>query len=230
MSGTWKRSPKLRPRVRPVECWPRSNRLGLGLLHTVLLIAVMGMLMSLTAIVLGKSFQTYQTTLTHYQTIHLLQQASDRLRSDVHQASTVEIDGGRLRLNLLSRGDVVYALNEGQLERSVEQDSGSPAAKQAWKMPTSTQIDWELQEAGGNDQRYPVLIARLSFRVNAESSDESSASRVISTDSLALDEITWLARVGVEKRNAASTKSEASAAPATEPTDQSETPAEEAKP
>lgn len=206
----------------------KSNRTGFGLLHTVLLMVVLGLLMSLTAIVLGKSFQTYQATLTHFQTVHRLRRASDRWRSDVHRADSVEVDGDLLRLNLPIRGEVVYRLDEGDLERSFGSDDRSDGngtlgpATQKWKMPATTQISWELRDAEGEEQRFPLLVATLIFAPESKTAKGADPSRSRTESALGLGEISWIARVGVDKRIAALGKT--SSAKATKPSEPADSP------
>lgn len=132
-------------RSRPrVPAW--RARHGMGLLDAVAMMSIVGLLLSLSAVVLNRAFAAHSLALKHFHQIQNLQQAGDRLLGDVHAADSAQIDP-KLVLFYPQGRKVVYEAQESQLIRETWID-GQTVGRELWELPYACDASWSIDAEG----------------------------------------------------------------------------------
>lgn len=134
-----------------------ARRRGFGLLDTVGVILVAGMLMSFSVMVLNRAFVVHNTALGYFQQTQRLQVASGRFRKDAHAAIQCRA-GNELHLTLQEDREVTYAAEGKTLVRLVHVD-GRETARDSWELPSEAEVVWTVDRS----RQVPLVICRLTF-------------------------------------------------------------------
>ncbi len=96
-----------------------NRRHGIALVETVAIIGIIGTVLSLSAVLLNRAFNTHKDALQAFRRIDQLNFWNERLRSDAHQAIEATVAEG---LTLVRQDDrqVLYFAHENRLVRTVK--------------------------------------------------------------------------------------------------------------
>ena len=155
----------------------RNTRLrgGIGLLEMVHVIAITGLLLSLSSVVLGNAIRAHQLALESYHELKSLQRFADRFRRDVEQAVAISSpeawDGTRgvnnIELNMKS-ARIAYRFEPDQIIRTVTQPDGVEA-RQTWRLADGGVGNFRvaaIDPTGANPSQVairPMLIASIDY-------------------------------------------------------------------
>ncbi|MCA9131615.1 MAG: hypothetical protein KDA45_00600 [Planctomycetales bacterium] len=137
-----------------------NRRPGYGLIETVAIISFVGMLLSLSAVILHRSYRVHQRTLVAFRHWEQLRVWTDRFRADGHAAAACQIDADAHGVSL-TREDgtqVRYTWRDATLVRSFIAEK-PPGNEERWAGPALALARWTLDDSG----RQPLLMAELEF-------------------------------------------------------------------
>lgn len=150
-----------------------GRRPGFTLIECVGVISLVGMLLSLSSVLLHRAFEVHRGALQSFRQLEQVNYWSERWRSDASQAVEANIDTD-LSLTRDSGEIVRYSLQEQQLVRSVlreqrllsqEMCTGWPVVQTTWQVDSSGQLPLlvgQLQFANTDPPRAPLeWVARL---------------------------------------------------------------------
>ncbi len=134
---------------------PQPARRGYGLADTLIMMFFIGVLTSMSAIVLNRSFRAQSLALQRIQHTRDLDQAYQRLRTDVRQADA-QIQGNTLALQLADRS-IRYLVEEERLIRRSK--SADDDGVESWQLSGLIGVQWEVEDS----EQCALLYCRLEF-------------------------------------------------------------------
>jgi hypothetical protein len=150
------------------------RRSGYSLVEAVGVIGAIGMLLTLSALLLNKTFDAHRGSLLHLQRMRSIELFADRWREDV-QSSTGVTPGAELRIAKADNTEIVYSIIKQSVVRTRRQD-GQDVGHDHWQLPSKFTVDWQIEDQG----QIPLLVGKLEF----------------SGDPVAFDPITLVSRIG----------------------------------
>lgn len=174
------RSALLRSAVRPPRTAHARSRGGFTLIEMVSVIPLIGLLLMLSAGVLQRTYEVHQTALDRFRELEQLRFWSDRLREDVHQASSAEASA-ELQLTYSDGSQVAYRMDGRSLVRSRQGAALRPAespmlTEQRWNVDEIDSVEWDVDRSG----RLPLVRCQIGLRAEDQP----------------IREFVWLARLG----------------------------------
>ncbi len=134
-----------------------KKRTGFTLLETVAVVTVVGMLLSLSSVLLHRAFEVHRGALISFRQLEQFNAWCERLRVDASQA--VEANSDNNLTLTRDGGDVVrYSVEQQRLVRLVQRD-GQALSQETWDAWPLAQVNWQIDHSG----RLPLLIGRLEF-------------------------------------------------------------------
>ena len=133
------------------------RRNGFTLLEAVGVIGAIGLLLTLSAMLLAKTFDAHRAALTHLQRMRSLELFVDRWRIDVQSATRVTL-GPELRLSQVENWEIVYSVINQSIVRTRRQ-AGQDIGHDHWQLPSRCTATWQLEDQG----RVPLLVGKLEF-------------------------------------------------------------------
>ncbi len=127
------------------------------LAETVGVIGAVSTLLTLSAILLHKTFAVHRDSLIHLQKMRNLELFVDRWRSDVHSSTRVT-PGENLQLTIAENIEVIYSVNNHSIVRTRRQN-GESIGHDQWQLPSQVKLQWEVDERGS----VPLLIGNFEF-------------------------------------------------------------------
>ena len=152
-----------------------NRRSGFSLIEAVGVILAIGMLLTLSALLLNKTFEAHRLSLVHLQRMRSLELFVERWRDDV-QTSTSVTPGVELRIAKADNTEVVYSTINQSVVRTRRQD-GQDLGQDHWQLPSKFNVTWQVEDQG----RMPLLVGKLEF----------------SGDPVAFEPIALVSRIGV---------------------------------
>ena len=137
---------------------PRVRRAGFALVEMVSLIVVVGMLLSLSAVVLNQAYRVHANTLSYLQYMQQLNFWVDRFRADAHEATGVATDDG-LTFFGAEQSTIRYVLEDGVLVRRMWAGE-QVLSEERWRAPQVATAGWHVEVSG----RFSLVNLRLEFR------------------------------------------------------------------
>lgn len=132
------------------------RRSGFGLIDMISVIGLVGMLMSLSVVVLGQAYAAHRRALTHFRQMQHLQNAQHRFVQDAHRSVAVGVAGG-LALTMASGEQVHYAVTDNRLIRLVTVE-GEVSNQEQWQLPAACNASWNVDRS----QHLPIVSCELS--------------------------------------------------------------------
>jgi type II secretory pathway component PulJ len=134
-----------------------KRRSGYSLVEAVGVIGAIGMLSTLSALMLNKTFDAHRSTLTHLQRMRSLELFVERWRDDLQTATQVT-SGAELRITKSENLEVVYSIVNQSMVRTRRQD-GQDVGHDHWQLPSQCTATWLVEDHG----RIPLLLGKLEF-------------------------------------------------------------------
>lgn len=159
---------------------PRIDRKrtgGFALVETVGLITVIGMLLSLSAVVMNQAYKAHQEALMHVRHTQQVQVLAARFRADAEAAVDVTVTE-ELLLTMLGGRQIRYRTSEDRVHR-VTSDGEAEIGREVWQLPARVDAKWTLDESG----RIPLIVWDLHF----------------GTDQRGVDPVRWVARTNIQE-------------------------------
>jgi hypothetical protein len=153
------------------------RRGGIALIEMVSLITVIGVLLSLSAIVLNQAYRVHANGLVQLRQMQQLNLWADRFRNDAHQSTEVVISDGIL-FDRENQSDVRYTLEDASIVRRT-QSGEQTLSVERWDLPPVTTAEWDVETSG----RLPLVSLRLAF----------------APSQVQMEPLNWVARVGSER-------------------------------
>lgn len=150
------------------------RRGGFTLVEMVGVMSVIGMLLTLSALLLNKAFDAHSASLTHLQRMRSLELFVERWRDDVRSATQVT-PGSELRITKAGNLEVIYSINNQSMVRTRRQD-GQDIGHDHWQLPSQFTATWQVDDQARN----PLLVGKLAFN----------------GDPIEFDAVTLVARIG----------------------------------
>ena len=150
------------------------RRNGFTLLEAVGVIGAIGLLLTLSAMLLAKTFDAHRAALTHLQRMRSLELFVDRWRIDVQSATQVTL-GPELRLSQVENWEIVYSVINQSIVRTRRQ-AGQDIGHDHWQLPSRCTATWQLEDQG----RVPLLVGKLEFNGDPiEFADVALVARIV---------------------------------------------------
>lgn len=172
------------PSSRSKTC-PRRG--GFSLVEVVGVVFGVGLLLSLSAVVMNQALWTQTRAVVHLNSMQNLNMAAEKFRQDVNLSSRRSLDG-IIELELLDGSICRYAIQDGALVREMQVAGGddeSQFSRQQWTLPAGATMTWSEDSSG----LLPLVACRLEF-------DNSAEAHATAPDARAFEPMTWLARAG----------------------------------
>ena len=151
------------------------RRGGFTLVEAVGVIGATGLLLTLSALLLNKTFDAHRASLLHLQRMRSLQLFVERWRDDVQSATNV-IPGTELQISKADNLEIVYSIINQSIVRTRRQD-GQDIGHDHWQLPSRCTAAWQVDDQG----RIPLLVGKLEF----------------SDDPIEFDTVTLISRIGI---------------------------------
>jgi hypothetical protein len=151
------------------------RRTGFSLIEMVCIMVATGMLLTLSAKLLSKTFEAHRDSLLHLQRMRSIELFVDRWRDDVQSSQSVT-PGADLRITAADNTEIVYSIVNQSVVRTRRQN-GQDIGQDQWQLPSQCTVTWHIDEQG----RKPLLIGKLEF----------------SGDVLTFDPVNLISRVGI---------------------------------
>lgn len=133
------------------------RRNGFTLVEAVGVIGIIGILLTLSAFLLNKTFAAHRAALTHVQRMRSLGQFVDRWRDDLQTATQVTL-GPELRITQVKNREIVYSVINQSVVRTRRRE-GQDIGHDHWQLPSRCTATWKMEDQG----RVPLLIGQLEF-------------------------------------------------------------------
>ena len=132
-------------------------RTGFTLIECVAVIVVVGMLLSLSSVLLNRAFEVHRGALVSFRQLQQVNSWCERLREDASQA----IEAGTDDNLTLTRGNsevIGYSVEQQRLVRTLQRDGKTLNQEtcDAWPL---AQVTWQVDHSG----RLPLLLGQLEF-------------------------------------------------------------------
>lgn len=132
-------------------------RTGFTLIECVAVITVVGMLLSLSSVLLHRAFEIHRGALVSFRQLQQVNSWCERLREDASQA----IEANHEDNLTLTRGSgevIRYSVEQQRLVRSLQRDGKilNQETCEAWPL---AQITWQVDHSG----KLPLLVGQLEF-------------------------------------------------------------------
>jgi len=151
------------------------RRSGFTLVELVGVVGAVSMLLTLSALLLNKTFDAHRASLLHLQRMRSIELFVERWRDDVQSATNV-IPGTELRIAKADNLEIVYSIINQSMVRTRRQD-GQDIGHDHWQLPSRCTATWQIDDQG----RIPVLLGNLEF----------------SGDPIDFDSVALLSRIGI---------------------------------
>ncbi len=149
------------------------RRHGFTLVEVIGVVGATVMLLTLSALLLGKTFDVHRASLLHLQRKRSLEQFVERWRDDV-QSGTKVTPGAELQITKVDNLEIVYSIINQSIVRTRRQD-GQDIGHDHWQLPSQCSITWHIDDQG----RVPLLVGKLEFNGDPiEFDDVSLVSRI----------------------------------------------------
>ena len=135
----------------------RLRRSGFSLMDALAMMLLIGLLMSLSAVVLNRALVAHSHTLSSFYQMQNLQSAADSFLADSHSAVGIEISES-LKLKLSRGRHIDYSVKSGLLIRTRSHD-GTVEGIEQWSLPEGAHATWSVQYRG----HIPLVSCQLRF-------------------------------------------------------------------
>ena len=138
--------------------WP--HRPAVGLVEAISLVALVGTILSLSAVVINRAYLAHHHALAHFRHTEQLQRLGERWRRDVARAVRIEIADAldALVLHLDDRESISYRQTADSITRSMSSNAVVTASEQ-WTIPRGAQIRYSLDTDGAQ----PLVTGRIVY-------------------------------------------------------------------
>jgi prepilin-type N-terminal cleavage/methylation domain-containing protein len=127
--------------------WGRG-RMGYSLVEMLVVISVMAVLASCTAVALHGMYRADRAARRELEASASISRLAARLRTDAHAAASAEVNEGLLTLKLGEAGSVSYELAAGRVERLVRQDD-KIEHRDAFRLAVDAAGQWHVAKQEG---------------------------------------------------------------------------------
>ena len=167
-----------------------TSRVGVSLVHTIVMIVVAGSLTTLSMSVVYQTYASHHRAVEHINRWQRLNLLRERFCDDAHRSTSAEID----EILVLSAGneEFTYELEGDEVIRT-HKSQGTLVGKQSWVLPSPVSCNWRIDESGA----LPLLRWELSWghgytkpwpdQVGVAKLEETTSQR----------QLTWLKRIRV---------------------------------
>lgn len=152
-----------------------QRRSGFTLVEAAGVIGAIGTLLTLSAVLLNKTFDAHRASLLHLQRMRSLELFVERWREDVQSSNHVTPDGD-LRISKADNSEITYSIINQSIVRTRRRD-GQDIGHDHWQLPSKFSVDWQIEDQG----RMPLLVGKIVF----------------SGDPIEFDPITLVSRIGI---------------------------------
>lgn len=133
----------------------------MGLTDTVGMLVLVGLLLSLSAVILHRVLLSHGNAMEYLAMTQNLQAAHDRWTEDALTSRKCEI-GDDLKMTCTDGRQISYALESGQLVRSTSElnrpdGSFQIVGQEHWQLPEGCQLVWSIDRK----QRVPLVVCNL---------------------------------------------------------------------
>ena len=145
------------------------RRTAFALVEMVGVVALTGMLLSLSAVVLHRAFAAHQKSLSHFRESEQLQRLADRFRRDVQAAQQLKIQTDpasmqtSLRINH-EQQQITYSLLAEGMQRTVSV-AGVDVGFDRWPVPAGASFECSLDSSGAK----ALVTGRVAWSPGADS-------------------------------------------------------------
>ena len=137
------------------------RRGGFTLVEAVGVVGAIGIILTLSALLLNKTFDAHRASLLHLQRMRSLELFVDRWRDDVQSSTSVKPIADRsaeLRLLKADNMEIVYSIINQSVVRIRRQD-GQDIGHDHWQLPSKCSVTWQIEDQG----QIPLLVGKLEF-------------------------------------------------------------------
>lgn len=166
------------------------RRAGVSLIHTMVMIVVVGSLSTLSMSVVYQAYASHHRAVEHINKWQRLNLLRERFCEDAHRSASAEI-GESL---VLSAGneEFTYELDGDEVIR-IHTSQGNQVGKQSWVLPVPATSNWRIDESGV----LPLLRWELSWGEGYTKPRTDEVEPVKAEERTAQRQLTWFARLGV---------------------------------
>ncbi|MCA9157523.1 MAG: prepilin-type N-terminal cleavage/methylation domain-containing protein [Planctomycetales bacterium] len=132
-------------------------RTGFTLIECVAVITMVGMLLSLSSVLLHRAFEAHRGTLVSYRQLQQVNSWCERLREDASQAIEADCDN-HLTLTRDDGERIRYSVEQQRLVRSLLRD-GKMLNQETCDTWPLAQVTWQVDHSG----KLPLLEGQLEF-------------------------------------------------------------------
>lgn len=166
------------------------RRAGVSLIHTMVMIVVVGSLSTLSMSVVYQAYASHHRAVEHINKWQRLNLLRERFCEDAHRSALAEI-GESL---VLSAGneEFTYELDGDEVIRT-HTSQGNQVGKQSWVLPGPATGNWRIDESGA----LPLLRWELGWGEGYTKPRPHEVEPANSEGKTAQRQLRWLARIGV---------------------------------
>jgi hypothetical protein len=133
------------------------RRSAFTLIETIGMVAIVGTLLSTSALIINRSFNTHRAALEHLRKMRGIEQFVDRWRWDVQSCSKVTITN-QLELTMNEELRLQYSATVNTITRT-KFLHGEQVGQEVWELPIECRLKWAVEH---NDATH-LLVGQLSF-------------------------------------------------------------------
>ncbi len=160
----------------------RRRRRGSSLIETVQVIALVGLLLSLSSIVLGNAIRVHHSAMAGYRELTSMDRFVQRWRTDAELSEQLVTEAAAdgtsnwAGIEFQQAGRIIrYRFADGLVSRIAVDKADGTETRDNWELPTGSTLSFQLRESTAEEDRdavaatdgsptsKPILVARLTF-------------------------------------------------------------------